>query len=967
MIVKDKKIVVGIITCLMLISSISVLAPVIVHYTNSYSKNTILLTAANNYNTRKLSSNKYSESPNTLINNLAYINKYINSTLIVKEKLLKLSILGGTYDNTSKYKNDKKKKRSELAQFSHTLKHVHRYGDQVRATIDNSTNSLTEESRIISQIIPIIRDHPYTYAYHLNKMNVSIPNISFFINNNNNNLSNSNNLNSKTSNISNSSYGIHINNTNLNSIAFSSEEDGVNAQTMYSAGSSIYAAAFKKITFQAQIITFDKTLNSFKYETQTAKENTSSKISKKTELYSENSEITNSNSVKTNNSSYFKLSRTVSSDLDSLNNSPLPTPLETTYLPNYFRKDILNVAEARVKYNQISSFRNNESIYIPAIVFGPGLITAIYASALIVIAHIAIGVGTKKQQSLNKDKMAERLENIDWKVKQNNIVQKVEPEDFNDFIHEMGSTFHSLKADTLKIPLKMTERSRISDRIASAERIYFANTRTRWQELNHGRSYVNSIHSTKSATIQQAQNTNSTAIENMINGYTEHINDINGTLDGIHTLEPLNTEANKIIQPFQAAFTMLNTNPNHVNVDDSSVFMVQLQGIISQLNDKLQARMSAIREGEEAATQKRIDDGIQMRQTNKKNAEIAIEAQQTEIDALGYIDNEEVLNTEAGKIHNTLSATVRYVKDKEYSSTDIANVLNQQAGVLQDSLDTKLNTVKRRIRETNRENAEATINDHKEQINKLGELDNETTLQKTAKQLSDEIPEIIQLVNDGLYNDDLVSQQLKDSAIFLEQMLTIKVNDVTKTIQNDTLLRNAIQNINNELTAVEDRLKTEPDKLLNIKTTEDFVQSVEDQITPIVHAAKTNSKIIGIDTLAQMDTRVNDLRINNKQVYDAKRKEFKKQDDDMKIAMTTDLTQKQAELTECKYIVDNRKTQGLDSKELSDSQIEISRIKITGLESDIKNLKLELAEKTSAEIQAAKFKFPEGILNILDV
>ena len=40
---------------------------------------------------------------------------------------------------------------------------------------------------------------------------------------------------------------------------------------MYKVDSSIYAATFKKISFQASIITFDQTLNSFEYETPAAK------------------------------------------------------------------------------------------------------------------------------------------------------------------------------------------------------------------------------------------------------------------------------------------------------------------------------------------------------------------------------------------------------------------------------------------------------------------------------------------------------------------------------------------------------------------------------------------------------------------------------------------------------------------------------------------------------------------------
>ena len=54
-----------------------------------------------NHNVNYISSKKYTMAPNTLVSNLSYIRKYITSTLIIKEKMLKLSILGGKYDNTA--------------------------------------------------------------------------------------------------------------------------------------------------------------------------------------------------------------------------------------------------------------------------------------------------------------------------------------------------------------------------------------------------------------------------------------------------------------------------------------------------------------------------------------------------------------------------------------------------------------------------------------------------------------------------------------------------------------------------------------------------------------------------------------------------------------------------------------------------------------------------------------------------
>ena len=396
MIFKNNKVIIGIVSCFILVSSGSSIASFIKIHNFKNSKNTISLNITNSSNNEKILNNKSIESVTSLLNNLNYIYRYINSTVIIKEKLLRLSILGGLYDNTAKYKNDKKRKSSELAQFSNALKHVHRYADQTRATIDNSINSLDKESGVISQIISIVKDHPYTYNFYLEMKKVSIPNIGFFIKSH---ASTSfNNLDLKTSDITNNSYGINTNNTNLNNIAFSSEEDAVNAHTICADGSSIYAAAFKKITFQAAIITFNNTLNSFEYETPTAVEKINNITPSSAQLNSETSEISNVNYLKKSNSSYFYKSSTILSVLNSsLNNEydlfrqVLPVPEIPNYLPDYFKKNILNVANAKVQYNKISEFNNNKSLYIPAIVFGPDLIAAIG----LIIGHFIVYKWTK--------------------------------------------------------------------------------------------------------------------------------------------------------------------------------------------------------------------------------------------------------------------------------------------------------------------------------------------------------------------------------------------------------------------------------------------------------------------------------------------------------------------------------------------------------------------------------------------
>ena len=117
-------------------------------------------------------------------------------------------------------------------------------------------------------------------------------------------------------------------------------------------------------------------------------------------------EILNGNSFKTNNSSYLNSSRTVLSSLNYLNNSliqNLPTPLTPNYLPDYFNNQLSNAAEAKTNYNHISSFKNNHSLYYPGI-FAPIGIN-IFSNIIITIAHIPVGLRTKKLQHGLKNDM----------------------------------------------------------------------------------------------------------------------------------------------------------------------------------------------------------------------------------------------------------------------------------------------------------------------------------------------------------------------------------------------------------------------------------------------------------------------------------------------------------------------------------------------------------------------------------
>ena len=786
--VKNKKIVIGIITSLVLVSSISVLAPIIVHYANSYSKNSLLLTAANNYSTRKLSDREYSESTNTLINNLTYINKYINSTLIVKEKLLKLSILGGKYDNSKKYKDDKNRKMSELARFSHTLKHVHRYGDQARATIDNSTTSLNKESSVISQIIPIIKDHPYTYNSYLNEMKISIPNISFFINND---LSSSNNLNSKTSDISNSSYGINKNNTNLNSIAFSSEEDSFNAKTIHTASSSIYAAVSKKITFQAHIITFDKTSNSFKYETPTAKENFTSKIPTKPQSGLKNVEIISGNSLKTNNSSYFNSSRAVLSDLNSLSNTPLPTPLNPTYLPNYFKKSLANAAEARVRYNQISSFRNNYSIYLPAIILGlPGLVI----TSGIAIAHITVGIKTKKLQSKYSKDFTPRLDQLASDVT-NDHIATITNDNFREFVDGINNSFTDLKLDVKTIPLKKSDRRRISSRIHSIEAIYNNNTQARKAKLVIADAENQPLADSAGDNhrilneLVQSQKENKAKIQNMIAEYdTKKIGD---DMDNINTTEDLTVYVQETTRLFDEQLNNIASVNGYVNPADSSSLCNDIQTVIDKINGMSMARRAIIN----AHSRIRRDDEIRSKQENKESSQADIDNIRTEIIALNDIKDEVKLTESAKATNDKIHTTIGSITDEKYNTPEEAKVLKDQAIELSDSLSQKVDAIRTQIRDTNRASAEAEIEAHRVRITKLNQIDNRDELHASAKELSNDINGILDSVNSRIYSGPGVQADLQFNAKYLDELIKKTVSDQESVIENATLLRDTFESI----------------------------------------------------------------------------------------------------------------------------------------------------------------------------
>ena len=363
----NKKYIIGIITSLVLVSSISVLVPIIKQYSESYSKNSILLNAANEYKGANLSGNSVNQTTSSLIINLSYVREYISSSVLQKQKILELSIVGSHYDKADI--SDTHYKESELATLNRTsLVKKNRYRNQAIATINNSKNYLNSEDKVISQIIPILKEHPYTYSSYLSLNGLIIPNINFFLNSDKSFTFN--NLNSKTSNISNNKYEINNNSNNLNSVAFSSEENVVSAKALSTAGSSLTKAWFQQVSFNAKIVTFNTHTNSYEYAKATSKDITKDSISSTQSnnnlIGTDNSEIISGSNFKDDDSSYFNLSRNNLSQTDSTFNDNIPAsiikPIPSVInpvLPNYFNTHLGVIAKATIKYKSVASYTHN--------------------------------------------------------------------------------------------------------------------------------------------------------------------------------------------------------------------------------------------------------------------------------------------------------------------------------------------------------------------------------------------------------------------------------------------------------------------------------------------------------------------------------------------------------------------------------------------------------------------------------
>ena len=976
--IKNKKIIIGIIVSLTLISSISVLASVITHYTDKYSKNSILSNAVSNYNTSKLLNNKYSVSPNTLINNLTYINKYINSTLIVKEKLLKLSILGGRYDKSDKYKNDKKRKRSELAQFSHALKHVHRYGDQVGVTIDNSTTTLTKESGVISQIIPIIQDHPYTYNSYLNKLKISIPNISFFVDKDSS--ISSNNLNNKTSDISNNSYGFSINNTNLNSITFSSEENGVGAKTMYSIGSSIYAAAFTKISFQANIITFDNTTNSFKYETPTAKVIKTGKTSANTRLDSDNSEISNGNPNRTNSWTYFNSSRTALTSQNSSNNAltqNLPTPLTPNYLPDYFNTQLSNAAEAKINYNHISSFKNNHSLYYPAIfipIFMPATIHII-GSIICSIVYIPIRKKAIENERLLNNNTISRLNQIERDITMQNLTK----ENYSAVTDGMYDRLDTVAGDLNKNPFKYEDRNQLLTRLATIRTSY--NTEVIKTAGVHGIQLQRPVQVVGDDGVgsaldvpTDAQNTHKSAINDYIREATQGITsgDTEALIDAQPTLELLNITVEGDLINLTESLKKIKTEVDYIAEQDKILLTKKLEHCVSQINDLANIRRAQLHPtpdpkvdldagaketllvqptDKQKVNKHDITEDIEFYNENMNDGTIKnmINGEQT-VDGLNIIADSLIhpLQHSITKIETTKDFVT--VADENVLITELQNCIekiNNIVSIKKGQINEILDPDSAAKEQVNRKDmyVDTKINEHKDKIDKLDDINDIDELDTVTFTIDTELNETYVYITKNEFKNKFNKTWLSRNIERLEKRLLTKTQKRKEVISKYP--HNIVKGIEHDIVSIQNEIESTVHTFNNIQDVHNFMKKMSKKITQVVRVINNHNKSIK-NSLIDLDNRIKALRANNDNSGLRRIDQLQQLIDENKISISKNLKDKKTELQEQKDIIE-----GVDKP--SDTDKELAIAKKNDLENEIHFLEKDLAKIKTRKDNIAPF------------
>ena len=172
---KNKEYIIGIISILLLASSISIFIPFISNHVPKHSKNS-LLSFKKKYSLIRASNNN-NQTQRTLINKLYTVVDYITNSVITNQNKLKYMILGEA-DN-----KDGKSQSFQLAtlnKFSSIIG-INKYSSGTVATINNSIKKLQGEDKKINSIISIIKKHPYTYQTYINNDGIIIPNVDFFL------------------------------------------------------------------------------------------------------------------------------------------------------------------------------------------------------------------------------------------------------------------------------------------------------------------------------------------------------------------------------------------------------------------------------------------------------------------------------------------------------------------------------------------------------------------------------------------------------------------------------------------------------------------------------------------------------------------------------------------------------------------------------------------------------------------
>ena len=394
---KNKQYIIGIISILMLASTISIFVPFISNHTSKYSRNYHLNFPKKYSSISGGISDDNNQVSQILIKRLCSVVEYITNSVIPKQNKLKCLILGGTDDSGINHK------KSELASFnSKTWIGKNRYSKETNATISNSVQRLKDEDKKINTIISAIKIHPYTYQAYLNKDEIIIPNIDFFINNENSIT------NLKSSKISNNLYTIGNTNPSINSVSLATEEATFSAKAISKSGMSLTRAVFSNISFTAKIITFNTKINGFQFASTTTikgndKSTSNTMIPSSNSLNTKNSEFIGTTAPFINDSFYLSSNKINLSKSLSRNNTLLINS-DAVSASNYSSNNII-FGIANINYNGVSQFRYNKLLYSLLIAYplaiAPGLFH-LSVGTWFGIANIkAKGINIKKKNVIN--------------------------------------------------------------------------------------------------------------------------------------------------------------------------------------------------------------------------------------------------------------------------------------------------------------------------------------------------------------------------------------------------------------------------------------------------------------------------------------------------------------------------------------------------------------------------------------